>query len=91
MATSWRECVITDLTYTLFPGDLFPFFGDNSSPSNPVFSYTPLPWAEPYVPLPLLPFFPPLPNCLMSPRTDSHLLHASRTQRNKSRAQGFLA
>jgi hypothetical protein len=58
-----RECVIT-VTYihAEFPGDLFPFPGDKTNPSNPVFSYTPLPLvAEPYVPLPFPPSLLPPP------------------------------
>lgn len=69
-----RECVIcTEVTYTQFPGDLFPFLGDQSSPSNPVFSYTPLPWGSLNLmsPCPAPSSFLPPPsllNCLMAPR-----------------------
>jgi hypothetical protein len=56
-------------TRSSLAGDLFPFLGDKHIPSNPVFSYTPLPLvAEPYVPHALPTFLPslplPLPNCL---------------------------
>jgi hypothetical protein len=65
-----RECVMySEVTYRQFSGDLFPFLGDQSSTSNPVFSYTPLPWCSLNLmspALPLLPFFLPLPSLTAS-------------------------